>query len=304
MKKLLLILITLLYAYCVGLTQPIYKQQYFDGADTSVSKSIIIDLDTSSTNIWQIGSPHKVMFNSAATQPNVLITDTALIYPDTNISRFSFQFATTMSFGIGALQWKQKIDFDKKKDGGIIEYSTDTGKTWLNVFNNPYVYSFYGFNTANKDTLVSGEYAFSGTDTSWKDIWLCFNNSYFYNKDLKIRFTLKSDSINNFKEGWMIDNMVMRETFIHTVKETEQKEYLRVYPTPTTGMVTVEAQKLRQYHIIKSMQLINMNGEVVEQFGETPTKFFIDISKHPDGQYFLKVTTNIKTETLPVILKK
>lgn len=283
-----------------------FKQQYFDGKDTNASNSIIIKLDTTlPNNIWQIGRPQKAIFDSAATLPNALVTDTIHYYPDTNISRFQFQFGIVVNWGIAKLQWKQKLDFDKKKDGGIIEYSQDTGNTWHNVFNNPYIYNFYGFDSLkNKDTLITGEYAFSGTDTNWKDIWLCFANSYFFGKDLRLRFTLKSDSINNSKEGWMIDNMVLQNTITHTVKEMDQSQYLRIYPTPSTGIVHVEAQKLNQYHIIKSMQLTDISGRIVEQYGESPTKFWIDISNHPDGQYFLKITTNLKSETLPVILKR
>lgn len=301
MKKTLLFLL-FVFSALQGNSQSTRKQ-YFDGADTSTT-SLKIILDTSSTNIWQIGSPHKSIFDSAATLPNALVTDTLNYYPDTNISRFYIGINTNWwaNWGILAIRWKQKIDFDKKADGGIIEYSTDTGQTWKNVFNNPHVYNFYGFNAANKDTLNSGEYALSGTDTNWRDIWLCFDNSFLYTYDSVIfRYTLKSDTINNNREGWMIDNMSFAVTFVHTVKKMAADEYMRVYPTRSTGIVNVEIQKLQQYHIIKSMQLMDMQGRIIEEYGLSPIKTFIDVSNHPPGVYKLKVNTNLKSQTFTIV---
>lgn len=54
-----------------------FFSQYFDGADTSVLNSIIIEPDTGGLNVWQIGSPRKVIFfYSAATTSNPIVTDT------------------------------------------------------------------------------------------------------------------------------------------------------------------------------------------------------------------------------------
>lgn len=283
------------------------KSQYFDGADTMVINSIVIELDTASSNIWQIGKPQKTIFDSAATLPNAIVTDTVNYYPPGNISRFSFSVNSGWwgNWGILALRWKQKIDFDSSADGGLIEYSTDTGKTWKTVFNSPYTYNFYGYDTTNVDTIFTGETGFTGTDTTWRDIWLCFDKSFLSGFGIvSFRFTLKSDAVHNNREGWMIDNMKIQTTWTHTVKKMADDQYLRIYPTKTTGIVNIEAQKLQEYHIIKNMQLIDMQGKVVQEYGLSPTKFFIDISNQPDGTYRLKINTNKKTETFPVILSR
>lgn len=302
----ILLVIVLMFNIKTCIAQ-ITLKQYFDGRDTNANNSIFINFDTSSSNIWQIGKPQKIIFNSAATFPNALVTDTLHAYPSNNVSRFSIGINHGLwSWGIGAIQWKQKLDLDAQMDGGIIEYSTDTGTTWHNVFNNPYIYNFYGFDSINKDTLPNGDYAFTGTDTSWKDIWLCFDASYFHTVDtLILRFTLKTDTVDNLKEGWLIDNILFHRTMIHTVVKTiPDSNYLKVYPTITTGIVNILAEKLQRYHIIESMQLYDMQGRLVQQFGISPTKFFIDISHHPNGTYYLKINTNLKSQTFPVILKK
>ncbi len=283
-----------------------YFTQYFDGADTAIWNSIQIEIDTSSQNVWQIGTPQKAIFDSAATQPYAIVTDTTNFYPSNNTSRFIAKVIMNFwNWGVFALQWKQKLDLAAGYDGGLIEYSTDQGNTWVNVFNNPLVYNFYGFLLSNKDTLVSGEYAFSGTDSSWRDIWLCLDLSLFQPNDtIHFRFTLLSDSVNNNKEGWMIDNMLAHITIIHTVKETEQENYLNVYPNPANNIINIQAQKIMDFHIIEVMELVDPLGRVVDKWTNVPTKYWFDTSKYTDGLYFLKIKTNLKTETFPLIISK
>lgn len=302
---------TRLIAIIIGLITPFlghtqtYYSQYFDGADTSSLNSLIINIDTSSSNVWQIGTPSKTIFNSAATAPNAIVTDTINPYPINNVSSFSFGVDPQwFGWGILAFQWKQKLDIDNTGDIGMIEFSIDTGNTWQNAFNNPYVYNLYGFDPSNQGLSANGDIGFSGTDTNWRDIWLCLDASWLsFNDSLIFRFSLKSDSINNNKEGWIIDNLSHHLTLIHTLNEIKQKDYLKVYPTITNGKIDINARKSDQFHIIKNMQLINIQGEIVEEFGISPTKFSININHHPTGVYFLKVTTNFQTETFKIILQ-
>jgi hypothetical protein len=198
------------------------------------------------------------------------------------------------------------LDLDTGLDGALVEYSLDSGVTWKNVFNNPEVYSFYGFQARNRDTLPDSTFCFSGRDTVWRDIWLCFDYSFIYSLDtVAIRFTLRSDSVSAGKEGWMIDNLFMAPTLVHTVKKgPSDGKYLSVYPTPTTGRVYIEAEKRNEFHIIERMELRSGDGRVLQQWGRAPTKYYIDIAGHPPGQYFLTVQTNVATETVPILLQR
>ena len=49
-----------------------------------------LQMDTSLSNIWQIGEPNKVVFDTAYTPTNCIVTDTALTYPNANLSFFDF----------------------------------------------------------------------------------------------------------------------------------------------------------------------------------------------------------------------
>ena len=300
--KILFSLLSIVYTF-LSFSQD--YNQYFDGADTT-NQSLQIVLDTSSTNIWQIGSPQKTIFNQAGTAPNVIVTDTINTYPINNTSSFTFGLNHSMyAFtGIMAIQWKQKLDLDENKDGAYIEYSVDTGATWINTFDNPYVYNYYGYDLANKDTLINGDVVFSGVDTNWRDIWLCFDYSWLtLNDSIIFRFSLKSDTIDNQKEGWMIDNMLVHPTWFHTINEKEQNDYIIVFPNPSKGLVNIQAKKMDEFHIIESMTIVDVNGKIIKNYTNVPTKFQIDIRDQPNGLYFLNITTNIKLETFRIVLQ-
>jgi Secretion system C-terminal sorting domain len=302
-------LVRLLFLFISNLLQAQDHFQYFDGADTVCIQnlspaSICISLVGDSTNIWQVGPPQKIIFDASATLPNAILTDTVNPYPPNNTSSFQFTYVPWTTWGVLALQWKQKLDMDQGLDGGKVEYSIDAGTTWANVFNDPHVYNFYGYQAANADTLPNGDFVFSGTDSLWRDVWLCYDMSWLSQLDsIMIRYTLVSDSIDTQKEGWMIDNMMAHLTIMHTVDEEKPEKYLSVYPNPTSGNIQIETQKIQDFHIIEHMQLINDMGQVVDEWRNIPTKFFVNTQQYSNGKYFLKVKTNIQTETVPIVIQ-
>lgn len=301
MKNRFVILTMLLLTVIISRGQTFH--QYFDGADTT-NWSLKIKIDTSANNVWQIGKPQKSIFDSAATLPNAILTDTLNSTPTNNISSFSYSLIPeNFGYGILAIQWKQKLDMESGKEGGKIELSVDSGKTWSSPFNNPYTYNFYGFDSNNVSSLPNGDTVFTGTDSSWRDVWLCYDISWLRSYDsIIIKHTYKSDSVNYGKEGWMIDNILQHITLVHTVNEEEQTEYMKVHPNPTTGRVNIETQKQDEFHLIEDMKLVNSQGQVVQSWKNIPTKFFIDIGHHKNGIYYLKAKTNIQTVTHKIIL--
>lgn len=302
MKTLVLFFSLLLSAN--GMTQIL--SQYFDGADTSVYDAILIEIDSGS--VWQIGPPDKeVHFKDASTIPNVIVTDTINPYPINDTSRFEVKILNEWgSWGILALQWNQKLDLDSSADWGAIELSIDNGASWMDVFDNPFVYSFYGFDINNVDYMPSGYQAFTSQDTLWKNVWLCFDLSWIgqTTDTMDFRFSLYSDSVQTQKEGWMIDNMIANYTQVHTLEEIEPDDYMTVYPNPTDGRVYINTKKVPDFHIIEQMDLIDESGRVLQRWENVPTKFFIDIDSHPAGTYFLKVRTNLRTEEFKIVLNK
>jgi hypothetical protein len=283
-----------------------FYQQYFDGADTSAWNSIIVEIEADSNNLWQVGPPLKVIFDSASTDPNVIITDTAQFLAGANVSRFGFRIATqSWGWGILALQWVQKLDMPHGMAGGLVEFSTDYGLTWENSFTSPYVYNFYGFLPQNQSTLWTGEEGFSGQDSSWRDIWLCYDLSWAGLVDsMDVRFTFKADSTGENYEGWMIDNLLCHLTIGHTLKEVPKDDHLLVYPSVTSGRIHILASKIEPEDYIERIEVMDALGRIVESVGPCPTRFWMDLQQHAPGNYYVRVKTPSRTETAKVVLTR
>lgn len=279
--------------------------QYFDGADTNSSGSIMVNIPQDTTNVWQIGSPQKTIFDSAGTRPYALVTDTLALYPAGNTSQVYLSVPMWINWGIFALRWKQKLDMVPDHDGGIIEYSLDTGNSWHNVFHDPQLYNFYGFQTSNHDTLLNGANAFSGTDSTWRDIWLCFDMSWLsvWTDSIRFRFTLSSDSLGGGHEGWLIDDMMAHITAVHTVSEFPQEDYIKVYPNPADDGMQIQLRKTNGYHLIEEMELIDASGRVVNKWSKLPVKYYLDTRPYTDGNYVLRIRSNLQTETVKIIIR-
>lgn len=305
MKKTLLLSVLLALTVTTLHAQMIKFAQYFDGADTSASNSIIVHLDTAAENIWQIGRPQKTIFDTANTTPNVLVTDTVNNYPKSNTSIFTFGLNVNnwSPIGIAAIRWVQKLDMSDSIHGGMVEFSLDTGITWRNTFTDPLVYNFYGFKNTNVDTLAGGVQRFSGKDTVWRDIWLCFRTSNLpaSTDSILFRFTFTSDTTDNNNEGWMIDNLLAQETFFHTVSNTDPNQAFMVYPTLTDGIVKIESDK--DAGDIENIVVTDMNGRTVLRQDVHGRKTTLNIGHMPAGNYFIGIHTLKKIEVYRITLQ-
>ncbi|MCH2044320.1 MAG: hypothetical protein MK212_09245 [Saprospiraceae bacterium] len=123
-------------------------KQNFDDA-TTYSSGSYLSLDSVNTSgSWMIGEPQKIIFDSAYTQPNALITDTVNTYPINDSSSFSFfvdrhiPVKSNNSTDLDFISWQQKIDFEEGVDGGYIEFRTISDPVWRNIFDNPCVVSY------------------------------------------------------------------------------------------------------------------------------------------------------------------
>jgi hypothetical protein len=301
-------LLTLLLGFAqLTFAQP-WLQQYFDGEDTIPSQTIYIQLDTI-RDIWQIGEPQKTLFDEASTVPNVIVTDTVNTLPDTVTSSFYFGLkAESFGGGILAIQWVQKLDMEYGFEVGYIEYSKDTGATWYNVFEDPegYVYNFYGFDEgANVNYSPTGNLGFTGQDTTWANIWLCMDYSFWSGADSVIfKYTIQTDTETYGSEGWMLDNFHVYETWFHTITELSSENAFTAFPTATAGPLTVVYNRSKEPTTISSVELIDLKGRVVEKFYPENPNFELDLSRHYNGHYTLKIITETGFDTCPIVIER
>ncbi|MFW6020171.1 MAG: hypothetical protein ACOCPM_06280, partial [Bacteroidales bacterium] len=91
------------------------------------------------------------------------------------------------------------------------------------------------------DSLAGQKFGFSGNSGGW--ITTQFGWQYAVVKNnpsdtMIIRFNFVSDSIDNPKEGWMIDNIRLHTIRPTGIQTTEQPGF-QLYPNPTNGPVNI-----------------------------------------------------------------
>ncbi len=261
-------------------------------------------IDTSSQNIWQIGAPHKIFFDSAYSANNAIVTDTINYYPTNNYSFFD------LYIGLYNVDWfpmnifieiKHKFDTDTLKDGGFITVSYDNRQTWMNIINdtahwfdetpnqnNMFVENLY----SSSDTLYNGEYGFSGKSSGWittKFSWYFCPVKTQLGDTLIIRFNFISDSIETHKEGWMIDNIKLYSVDLGgKIYEIKLLDF-GIYPNPMNKTAIIE---LDNYHEIE-LSILDNQGRIIRKnkyFNNQP--IIINKDKLNPGIYFVKIRTD------------
>ncbi|MBE9467726.1 MAG: T9SS type A sorting domain-containing protein [Bacteroidetes bacterium] len=277
-----------------------------------------IKIDTSSQNLWQIGIPKKSFFDSAFSLPNAIVTDTINFYSINNysyfdllIGEFNYQDYYWISFGV---EIKHKFDTDTLNDGCYFTISFDNGKTWDNVINNNYSClnpDITGINLYNlNDTLFNGEKGFSGKSDAWLTTsfyWsaqVTKNHEHKLNEDSVIlRFNFISDSIQNNKEGWMIDNIkLISNTDLGDIKTVQNFGNINIYPNPFSSNTKLYFNK---YYRTVELNIYNIQGQLVGS-QKYLNKKTIKINKNnlKTGVYFFKIILDdIIIETRKVIAK-
>lgn len=256
-----------------------------------------LNIDTSNQNVWQIGTPAKNILNSAFSAPNAIITDTINSYPVSNHSYFDFCFDASSWFSM-VVSFKHKFDTDTLEDGGYIEISYDRGITWHNVLDDPTVNPLEGFYTENlytsQDSLNNGINGFSGTSSDWiytriQWIWVLPVKSMSVDT-ITLRFNFTSDSIQNNKEGWLIDNLTVSYSDIGS--NTNEIEIfstdINIFPNPMTEEATIYFNNLQNEYI--EAKIFNSVGQLVKQIPiKNDSSFNISKENLLPGNYYVQL---------------
>lgn len=231
---------------------------------------------TQLNNLWQIGTPSKTVFNNAYSLPLAMVTDSINTYPDGNTSSFEFVIwtddHTLISF------W-HRFNTDSLSDGGVIEFSTDGGVTWTNIIYATQFYLINFYSILNSISSNSNQPGFTGNSDWIKSTILgnALNN-------VRFRFTFTSDSINTFKDGWMIDNFVFDCVAI-AINEISLNAFFDVFPNPTSNIITIRSDNSIN---IKTVTIKDLLGKTILTTDQTT----VDLSQFESGIYFIEITTD------------
>ena len=254
-----------------------------------------VEIDTSNPlNIWEIAMPSKSIFDAAFSTPNALITDSINYYPVNNQSAFQIKihmYTLWTGYPFFMVLWRQKMDVDLLKDGGVIEVSYDSLQTWTNIFLDT-LYQPLPIGNFNVDTLSNGQIGITEMDAVWKEIGFCWSSDYGNPIDeVYIRYTFYSDSIETLQEGWMIDNFNAFPTIVDGL-EKQTKEYeikdLNVFPNPANNSINFNSSSALNAN---SVEVRNMSGNIVWQE---------NISGYKNGQFNIQ---QLSTGTYIIILR-
>ncbi|MCH2214856.1 MAG: T9SS type A sorting domain-containing protein [Flavobacteriales bacterium] len=228
--------------------------------------TIPYEIDTSATNIWQVGPPMKPILDSAFSPSLAMITDTINPYPTLNHSYFELVFSPEefpdMEYQC-AIGFNHRFNTDTLRDGGFITFSPDNGVSFYDIYEFDFEETFAynlppgeGSNTLNmygfNDTLYNGEYGFSGNSNGWIHTMLGWTTGFLSTSDIdqfkggslqdtiRMRFNFISDSVDNQLDGWLIDDIyVFTISTIANVKNGLKPKF-RMYPNPSSSLVYVE----------------------------------------------------------------
>lgn len=271
--------------------------------DTLSIKYIQIDT-TLSNNIWQIGEPQKIIFNSAFSNPNALLTDTVNAYPVNNYSAFYMTFVVSEGYMI--FDFQHKFDTDTSTDGGKIELSIDGRTSWHNITDDAYWaalgYNFFGTTniySVNDTVSVFNEPGFSGNSNGWLHSYLVFEwqQAFVLPDTFELRFVFSSDSIDHGKEGWMIDQIQIIAN--HTGISENRLNDLSIFPNPSEGIVNI-GNIQHQIRQVKVFDCFGRNVFLNSDFSNTR----IDLSQLADGIYYICIVTDESEFGRKVVLRK
>lgn len=269
-----------------------------------------LSIDVASQNIWQVGVPYKEYFGSSYSLPNAIVTDTVNSYPTNNYSYFDikigeFNYNYYYMYYVG-MEIKHKYDTDTLKDGGYITVSYDYGTTWMNIINDTsYFYdispdedywssdSLYN----EEDLLYNGEFGFSGKSNGWQTTYF----SWFFipvkspnniPDTTYIRFNFISDSINNNREGWMLDDIKLLSVDLGGVTSENNKDSFKIIPNP---LVTAVKVVLRKKYSKVNAQIITLTGQIiVDRTHYNCNTFELQKGNLLPGIYLLKIVSEDK----------
>ncbi len=307
MKKKLFPLIVL---FLLVFTSMKTNAQYtYDSVSFETPTSTIL-IDTSSNNMWQIGTPSKLFFDSAHSGTKAILTDSINNYipNDTSVFIYVIRHPYTVTCYTSMEFW-HKYDTDTLTDKGIIDASYDGGNSWVTVSDtnnvSPWGSRFWWDYDFHETT---GNYTAHDLITSGKsDGWILslFNWQWYFPvrldtiivppDSLMIRFTFISDSIDTHKEGWMIDDILtysMERQLCSGIEGKKIGKKISISPNPFSSQTTLKADFLLNNSTIT---IYNSFGQVVNQTeGNTGRTFILYRHNLPSGLYYLLVTEKNK----------
>lgn len=223
-----------------------------------------IQIGEAEGNLWEIATPSKDYLDSAFSAPFAIITDSINNYPTSNFSFFEFipyeddEYMFDFQLFLG---FSHKYDTDTLKDGGFLTISFDNGETYQNIIDFPEGQFYDGYPGdgtdelnlyTETDTLFSGERGFSGRSDGWVStmlgwtVWPIQPNRGGSADTIRFRFNFISDTVENNREGWMIDDIYLFNVDVGSSTTNQNQIQFKLFPNPASNRLMVQTEKVYQ----------------------------------------------------------
>ena len=302
MKNLLTVVyasIILFLFCCTANAQPAYDTVSFESPSTKIV------IDSTGGNLWQIGRPQKLFFDTAHSGLNVIVTDTLNSYPPNDTSSFIYiirnPFTQTC---LTCMEFWHKYDMDTLADKGLIDASYDGGNSWIIVkdtFIQHFSSNFFWYYDYHASTGNTTPHPLTTTGKSdgwilsafcWQWFLPVSQDTIIANPDsLLVRFTFISDSIADNKEGWMIDDILTTSGGLEICSGTKESSLdwrVTIYPNPFSTETILETEEPFQN---VTLTMYNSLGQKVQQLKNVSgTSVVLQRDNLPGGLYFLQLS--------------
>jgi hypothetical protein len=258
----------------------------------------IIQRDTINNpeNIWQIGTPHKTVFDTAHSPARALVTDTVFTYPPGDTS--SFIIAKTIGLLTLLHGWHifggyYNVNSDTLSDYCVVEFSPDNGHTWIDLMQDTTGLTRW---TEWHDPKP----VFSGNSFGWKHFSceLHFADSLYSftaSDTFLYKFTFISDTTDSHKDGLMFDNLEFLDWTEDVPTINNTNHIISLFPNPATSNIHIQAPANTSQ---KRVHILNYTGTLINEINNF-TGNEIDVSDLPPGIYILKYTDELNSDTVP-----
>lgn len=259
--------------------------------DFSINDPVIKDTNkfyiqrSAKDSLWQIGTTQKTFFSAGGFAKEGIMTDSVNTYPINADCSFVLNLPQIYKYKAPfnpIVTFTHRYETDSANDGGLVEFSVDSGATWNNVRGDCSVDSgmlnvgilldnFY----KDYDTLSNGTPSFYGTSNGWITSRVQFfvgfpvrttgtggPNCVPYH--LMLRFRFISDSTADTLDGWIVDNIKVEEDdYGSNINDMKNLGALSIYPNPAYDQVILPDLPQQDEYTI---ELYNMIGEkIVDQ---------------------------------------
>ncbi|MGV3613203.1 MAG: T9SS type A sorting domain-containing protein [Fluviicola sp.] len=295
-------LLTLSILFCLSFSVKSQLLQFgfcFDTTDCSgyseSNSEPVLTIENTPDNLWQIGQAQKNNFTSGYNSLKAIVTDLTNPYASNNTSAFVISWTTdqpsnSIHWANSRIQFAYNVDSDTLTDYGSIEFSPDSGATWIDLLDvdDPTYGSFLDWETSGPNGTMPP--VLSGNSNGW--IYYSLNMQPL-STELAIpagttilwRFSFTSDGNQTNKDGLMFDNIGLVVTPPLSVSEISA-DNIQISPNPVISTMDIHFSGSAEN---MSYRIYSSEGKLIKEFENQNADATLDLNTLDTGIYYLSI---------------